>query len=142
MMSNKYISTEDFIQNQNPVFGLMLWRLRDLILCSDAKMKEKIGFNTPMFSVKNTICYVGTIKAKIGIEIGFYRGFQLVNHQNILEAKNRQFIKGITFKDNQDIDTHEQAFLEIIQEAILLDQTHDKSIFAEVLNNGKTKKYK
>jgi hypothetical protein len=139
-MQAKYISVEDFIQGQAPQFGLLLWHIRELILCSHPKTKERILFNTPMFAVKKEFCYVGTIKAKTGIEIGFHRGFQMSNQQGLLDAKGRKYIAGISFKSLDDLKEKEEAFLEIIQEAIILDEINEKSIFAEVLNAGKKRR--
>lgn len=139
-MQTKYISVEEFIQGQAPQFGLLLWQIRDMILCSHAKVKERMLFNMPMFSVKKEFCYVGIIRAKTGIEIGFHRGFQMSNVQGLLDTKGRKYIAGITFKNLEDLLEKEEAFLEIIQEAIMLDEINEKSIFAEVLNNGKKAK--
>lgn len=104
------------------------------------RIKVRILFGTPMFGLKNEICYFGIIKEKKGIEIGFHQGFQLSNEQGILEQKKRKYIYGITFKNLDDFQIKELAFNEILQEAIILDEIHEKSMFSEVLNSGRKKK--
>lgn len=136
----KYISVDDFIENQDPEIRPLLWQLRQFILKSHPKMRERILFGMPMFAVKKEICYFGIISKKNSIEIGFHRGFQLSNEQGILENKNRKYICGITFKNVEDFQNNAIIFDEILQEAIILDEIHEKSIFAEILNSGKKKK--
>jgi uncharacterized protein YdhG (YjbR/CyaY superfamily) len=136
----KYISTEDFIESQDPAIRPLLWQLRESILKAHPQMKDRISFGIPMFSVKKEICYFGIIKAKKGIEIGFHRGFQLSNEQGILEQKKRKYIHGITFKDLDDFQAKVIVFNEILQEALILDEIHEKSMYSEMLNTGQKKK--
>ena len=76
---NKYISIEDFIENQEEVIKQLLYPLRQFILNSHPKMKERFIFNTAMFGVKHELCYFVILKKNIGVEIGFHRGFQMSN---------------------------------------------------------------
>ncbi len=135
----KYISIEDFIESQDPEIKTLLWTIRQAILNAHPRMRERILFGTPMFGVKKEICYFGIIRKKTGIEIGFHRGFQLANEQGVLDHKNRKYIAGITFKDVADFNQKHAIFIETLQEALILDEIQEKSIFAEVLNSGKKK---
>lgn len=135
----KYISIEDFIENQEENIRELLWQIRQTILNAHPKMRERFLFNTAMFGVKKELCYFGIIKKNIGIEIGFHRGFQLSNEQGLLESKKRQYIHGITFKDLVDFKEKGLAFNEILQEAIILDEINEKSIFSEILQKGRLK---
>ncbi len=135
----KYLSFEDFAQNQDSELGELLWTIRGTILNAHPRMKEKILYGMPMYAVKKEICYFGIIRKKTGIEIGFHRGFQLANETGILDPKNRKYIAGITFKDVADFKQKRIIFIETLQEAIILDEIHEKSIFAEVLNSGRKK---
>ncbi len=137
---NKYISTEDLIESQEPEMRALLWQIRSCILNSHPKMRERFLFNTAMFAVKKELCYFGIMKKTVGIEIGFHRGFQMSNEQGLLESKKRKFIHGVTFKDLDDFKNKETAFKEIIQEAIILDDMNEKSIFSEILQAGRKKK--
>jgi len=98
--------------------------------------------NTPMYAVKKDVCYFGKIHPIKGLEIGFLRGFQLSNEQGLLEAKGRKFIHGITLVDINDLKLKETAFLEVLQEALILDEINEKSIFSEILQAGRQKKKK
>lgn len=137
---NKYISIEDFIESQVPVISSLMYQLRNTILHAHPKIKERFLFNTAMFGVKNELCYFVVLKKNTGIEVGFHRGFQLSNEQGLLDSKKRKFIHGVTFKDLEDFKNKEASFKEILQEAIILDDINEKSIFSEILQAGRKKK--
>lgn len=136
----KYISIEDFIESQIPVISALMYHLRNTILHAHPKMTERFLFNTAMFGVKNELCYFVVLKKNTGIEVGFHRGFQLSNEQGLLDSKKRKFIHGVTFKDLEDFKNKEASFKEILQEAIILDDINEKSIFSEILHAGRKKK--
>lgn len=137
---NKYISIEDFIESQELVISALLYQLRETILHAHPKMTERFMFNTAMFGVKNELCYLVVLNKNKGIEIGFHRGFQMSNEQGLLESKKRKFIHGVTFKNLEDFKNKEASFKEILQEAIILDEINEKSIFSEILQAGRKKK--
>lgn len=137
---NKYISIEDFIESQELVISALLYQLRETILHAHPKMTERFMFNTAMFGVKNELCYLVVLNKNKGVEVGFHRGFQMSNEQGLLESKKRKFIHGITFKDLEDFKNKEAPFKEILQEAIILDEINEKSIFSEILQAGRKKK--
>jgi uncharacterized protein YdhG (YjbR/CyaY superfamily) len=136
----KYISSEDFIESQDPEIKQLLWQIRHTILNAHPKMRERILFGVPMFAVKKELCYFGVMKKNNGIEIGFHRGFQMSNEHGLLDAKKRTTITGITFKNVEDFQKKALIFNEILQEAIILDEINEKSIFSEILNAGRKKK--
>lgn len=137
---NKYISIEDFIESQELVISALLYQLRETILHAHPKMTERFMFNTAMFGVKNELCYFVVLNKNKGVEVGFHRGFQMSNEQGLLESKKRKFIHGVTLKDLDDFKKKETPFKEILQEAIILDEINEKSIFSEILQAGRTKK--
>lgn len=137
---NKYISIVDFIENQEPFISALMNQLRNLILNTHPKMRERFLFNTVMFGVKNELCYFVVLNKNKGIEVGFHRGFQMSNEQGLLESKKRKFIHGITFIDQEDLKNKEVIFKEILQEAIILDEINEKSIFSEILQARRKKK--
>jgi uncharacterized protein YdhG (YjbR/CyaY superfamily) len=136
---NKYTSIEDFIESQEPEITALLWHLRHNILNAHPKMKERFLFNTAMFGIKNELCYFVIMKNNSGVEVGFHRGFQMSNEQGLLETKKRQYIKSIAFKNIIDFQEKATFFKEIIQEAIILDEINEKSIFSEILSRRKNK---
>lgn len=137
---NKYISIVDFIENQEPFISALMNQLRNLILNTHPKMRERFLFNTVMFGVKNELCYFVVLNKNKGIEVGFHRGFQMSNEQGLLESKKRKFIHGITFIDQEDLKNKEVIFKEILQEAMILDEINEKSIFSEILQARRKKK--
>lgn len=58
---------------------------------------------------------------KGGIEFVFTRGRELSNAQGILESRGRKEVSGIRLKSVDDIPI--ESLTEVIQEAILLDET-------------------
>lgn len=137
---NKYISIEDLIESQVPEIRSLLWILRETILKAHPKMKERFLFNTAMFGVKNELCYFVIKKHNTGVEIGFHRGFQMSNEQGLLEARKRQYIQSISFKNADNLREKLTIFNEILQEAIILDEINEKSIFSEILSKGRKNK--
>ncbi len=137
---NKYHSIEDFIESQDPIITALLYQLRSTILNAHPKMTERFMFNTAMFGVKHELCYLVVLNKNKGVEVGFHRGFQMSNEQGLLESKKRKFIHGVTFKDIDDFKNKEASFKEILQEAIILDEVNEKSIFSEILQAGRKKK--
>lgn len=137
-----YISVDEYINHQPIHLQQLIQRLRVLILNTHPKMREHFTINTPMYAVKKDVCYFGKIHPVKGLEIGFLRGFQLSNEQGLLEAKGRKFIHGITLVDAKDLKAKEEAFLEVLHEALILDEINEKSIFSEILQAGRQKKKK
>jgi hypothetical protein len=118
----KYISIDDFIENQEIKFQILIKRIQHLIMVSHPKMKEKFSFNTAMYECNDLLCYIGKIQKHKGIEIGFVKGFLLSNSQGLLDLKGRRYTTGITFRDIEDFNEKEEAFLEILHEAIILNE--------------------
>ncbi|GAB3507582.1 DUF1801 domain-containing protein [Emticicia fontis] len=136
----KYLSADDFIDHQLPHIQVLMERLRVLILNTHPKIREHLEINTPMFKVKHDVCYFGKIHPKKGLEVCFLRGFQLSNEQGLLDAKGRKYIHGVTLTDINDLTNIETAFLEILNEALILDEINEKSIFTEMLQAARKKK--
>lgn len=85
------------------------------------------------------MAYIGKVSKKAGIEVGFPRGYDISNEHGLLLAKGRQAIRGITFQNLEDFRAKEAVFLEIIQEALLLDDLRERSAAADMLNLPKNK---
>jgi len=110
---------EDFIyQYEDDQREVMLflhnWLTRDL------NLTEKIRFKIPFYYGKSWICYLNPTK-KDTIEFAFVRGNELCNEQGILDNKGRKQVYSIEIKNVKEIP--QQTLNEIIQEAILLDET-------------------
>jgi hypothetical protein len=136
----KYTSVDDFIDHQLPHMQQLMQRLRILILNTHPKIREHLEINTPMYKVKQDVCYFGKIHPVKGLEVCFLRGFQLSNEQGLIESKGRKYIHGITLTNLTDLKSKEAAFLEILNEALILDEINEKSIFTEMLQAARKKK--
>ncbi len=83
-------------------------------------IRSRISFKLPFYYRKNWICYMNPLK-KGGIEFVFTRGKELSNARGILESRGRKEVSGIRLKTLDDIPL--ESLREVIQEAILLDET-------------------
>ncbi|MBK8623269.1 MAG: DUF1801 domain-containing protein [Saprospiraceae bacterium] len=90
------------------------------LLTMELNLEEKIRFGIPFYFGRSWICYLNPIKNQ-KIELAFVRGNELSNIQVMLEDKGRKQISGIEFEKISDIS--KDVIYEIIQEAILLDET-------------------
>ena len=90
------------------------------ILMSFPELSDKIRYRIPFYYRKSWVCYINPLKNN-GIELAFTRANELSNTQGLLDFKDRKQVAGISFYHMDDID--EAGVLEILQEAIVLDET-------------------
>lgn len=90
------------------------------LLTMDLNLEEKIRFGIPFYFGRSWICYLNPIKNQ-KVELAFVRGNELSNIQGLLDNKGRKQVYSIEFEKVSDIP--ESVIHEIIQEAILLDET-------------------
>lgn len=93
--------------------------LYDLLMVQP-QVAAKIRYKIPFFYRKSWICYLNPIKGS-AIELAFIRANELSNEQGLLDFKKRKQVAGLTIYKIEDIP--EDALLEVIQEALLLDET-------------------
>jgi hypothetical protein len=90
------------------------------ILSVELNLTDKLRFKIPFYYRKSWICYLNPIKNK-SIEFAFVRGNELSNSQGLLDSKGRKQVWSIELTKLSEIPIKELN--EIIQEAILLDET-------------------
>ncbi|MCP5062578.1 MAG: DUF1801 domain-containing protein [Ignavibacteriae bacterium] len=90
------------------------------LMMSFPEIVSKIRYKIPFYYRKSWICYLNPIKNN-KVEFAFTRGNELSNEQGLLESKERKQVYSITILDIKEIPR--ETILEIIQEAILLDET-------------------
>ncbi|TAF96204.1 MAG: hypothetical protein EAZ32_10325 [Cytophagia bacterium] len=134
-----YIDLEDFISQQTVEVRHLLYYLRQLMSVAHVQMRERLLYNTLFFTCGDYVCYVGKIHAVKGVEIGFPKGFWLEDAAGVLEANNRKWIRGITFKNLSDFQTREEVFLEIVQQAILLNESKPNTTFGQMIGQQRKK---
>lgn len=92
----------------------------DQLLMQNPEVTAKIRYRVPFYYRKSWFCYLNPIKNH-GVEMAFIRGNELSNTQGILQAKNRKQVHGIEMFDTKSLPL--KALQEVIQEALLLDET-------------------
>jgi hypothetical protein len=112
-------SVSDFISKYEGSQKAIMFLLHKMIADLPG-IEPKIKFGIPFYYRNSWICYLNPINNN-GIELAFTRGNELSDEQGILDFKGRKQICGITFHSFDEIDG--KAVREIIQEAILLDET-------------------
>ncbi|MEM9921408.1 MAG: DUF1801 domain-containing protein [Bacteroidota bacterium] len=112
------MTVEDFILDREGQQQSILQYLHELLLMHP-EIDAKISYRIPFYYRKSWICYLNPLK-KDGVEMVFTRGNELSNTQGILQSKGRKQVAGIELSSVEEIPT--ESILEIIQEALLLDE--------------------
>lgn len=90
------------------------------MLTSEWGLNARIRYKIPFYDGKTWICYLSPVRGG-RVELAFARGNELSNAQGILESKGRKQVYGLEFGSLAEVPM--QALREVIQEAILLDQS-------------------
>jgi len=110
---------EDYIYNfEDSQRDIMLYIHK--LLSFELNLTDKLRFKIPFYYRKSWICYLNPTKNK-SIEFAFVRGNELSNSQGLLDSKGRKQVWSIELTKLSEIPIKELT--EIIQEAILLDET-------------------
>lgn len=91
------------------------------IITSLPQVTDKIRYKIPFYDRKSWVCYLNPLKEG-GVELCFLHGNELSNEQGLLDFKGRKQVAGISYFAVSDI--REEPLLEILQEALLLDEEH------------------
>jgi hypothetical protein len=110
---------EDYIYNfEDSQRDILVYIHR--LLSVDLNLEDKLRYKIPFYYRKSWICYLNPTKNK-SIEFAFVRGNELSNSQGLLDSKGREQVWSIELNKLSEIPIMELN--EIIQEAILLDET-------------------
>ena len=109
---------ENYIYEQEGEERAIMLHLHHMLV--NLNLSPKFIYKLPFYYKKTWICYLRPLK-KGGVEFAFPRGGELSNTQGLLKSKGRKLVMGIEFNHVNDIP--EKEINEIIQEAILLDET-------------------
>ncbi len=90
------------------------------LFTQDFNLEAKIRFKIPFYYGISWICYLNPTKNG-KIELAFVRGNELSNDHGLLLSKGRKQVYGIEFGHTAEIPISDMH--EVIQEAILLDET-------------------
>ena len=111
--------TQAFILDYEGDQSEVLQYLHDFLL-TFPDVTSKIRYRIPFFYRKSWICYLNPTK-KGKVELAFTRGNELSNANGLLDAKGRSQVMGVEYSKVDEIN--EEALVEIIQEALMLDDT-------------------
>jgi hypothetical protein len=125
----KYHDIDDYIEGEDKSIKPLLAHLRKVIMLSHPNIREQISWNLPFFYCFDHLCYLSITKKTKGVEVCFVKGFHLNNESGLLAAKDRKLVKGITFTSLADYEEKEEAFLEILQEAVLFNEMNPEIKF-------------
>ena len=125
----KYHDIDDYIEGKDKSIKLLLAHIRKVIMLAHYNIHEQISWNTPFFYCFDHLCYLSVIKKTKGVEVCFVKGFHLSDESGLLDAKDRKLVKGITFTSLADYEEKEEAFLEILQEAVLFNEMNPEIKF-------------
>ncbi len=89
------------------------------LMTSFPGITAKIRFKVPFYYQKTWVCYLNPVKPD-KIALCFLRGYELSNDQGLLETKGRKQVSSVEFASVGEIP--KEAILEIINEALLLDE--------------------
>jgi hypothetical protein len=136
----KYADIEDFMAAQPSDMKALIRYVRQLMSVAHPQMRERFMYDTVFFVCYDYVCYLGKIHPQKGIEIAFPKGKLLDDEGGLLEPTNRKFVKGVTFKNLADFQAIEDAFLVLLQEAILLNEANPNETFFKIVAASNRKK--
>lgn len=136
----KYLCVDEFIEAQSKSIQAIIFALDRLIMVSDIRFKTHLGFNTVFYKLKHEVIYIGKIREKTGLELCFMRGLLLKNSHGLLDNKGRKIVAGIMIQNLADFRAKQEAIAESIQEAVMLDDQHDRSVYYEVLSANRKRR--
>lgn len=110
---------EGFIYNHDGTQRKIMLYIHKL-LSDEFNLTDKLRFKIPFYYRKSWICYLNPSKNN-SIEFAFVRGNELSNSQGLLDSKGRKQVWSIELTKPSEIPIKDLT--EIIQEAILLDET-------------------
>ena len=111
--------SQAFIYDHTGAQGEVLQYLYDMLM-SFPEMETKIRYRVPFFYRKSWICYLNPKKDGC-IELCFLRANEMSNEQGLLDFKERTQVAGVTYGSVKEIN--DELLWEVVQEAILLDET-------------------
>lgn len=129
----KYQDIDDFIESKDKNLRPLLAHIRHIIMVSHPQIREQISWNLPFFYCFDHLCYLSVGKKTKGVEVCFAKGFHIKDEAGVLDSKGRKLVKGITFADLADFEVKEDTFLEVLQEAILLNEIQPELKFYNMI---------
>ncbi len=120
----KYKDFESFLEAITAEEQVICLRLRDLILGNFPEMNEKFSYGAPFYHRNSRVCFLYPASLPYsgidtGVSFGFNRGHLMSNEQGLLQMGTRKEVGYVSVVLESDIQ--EDIFVEMLHEAILLD---------------------
>lgn len=126
---------EDFIAELPADERLIVKKLRTIILETEPRLQVKFSYGVPYFFHHRRVCFLWPIshlppgytvppEEKTKVTLGLCYGNHLSNAQGLLLKEGRKQVYVIKYISVKEID--EQSVREIIQEAVLIDESFKK----------------
>lgn len=125
MTLHKFKDFDAFYEMLLPSEKGICLRLRELIQDHFPHLREKFGYGVPFYHQHSRICFMypasfpGSGRTE-GVAFGLNRGYLLSNAQGLLDLGSRKEVAYIHLLTPKDI--REEPLLEILNEAIIVDQ--------------------
>jgi len=121
------MDVNDFIINLPKEERVIVAKLRNLLIETEPRFREKLSCGVPCFSRNRRVCFIWPASAPLGpknakVLFGFCYANLLSNVQGILLKEGRKQVYIARFTSINEID--EKLLLEIIQEALIVDDLH------------------
>lgn len=117
------MTVDMYIWQQEEGVRSVLDYLHQLIVHLAPEARAAIKWNLPYYTLNQGLLYLH-VKARAGgtVEICFTRGQKFIFGKELLSFKNRKLVGGYTVNSLASVD--EEALVQLIAEAIRLDQEH------------------
>ncbi|MCF8322089.1 MAG: DUF1801 domain-containing protein [Flavobacterium sp.] len=110
---------ENYLFKQPEKYQSILYYLVDVINQTVPSASLEFKWGVPYFYYRNKpFCYLAPNHKKGFVDLGFAKGFQLQNHQDILISENRNTVKSLRYFSLESIE-HE-TLIQVIKEAVSL----------------------
>lgn len=121
---------DSFLADLVPAEYDICLRLRQLILENFPELREKFAYGAPFYHRNSRVCFLYPASLPYsgidsGVSFGFNRGHLLSNDHGLLDMGGRKEVAYIRVLREADIQ--ERVFLEILHEAVLLDEGFAKN---------------
>lgn len=113
---------------------LITKRLRDIVLETEPRLVEKMNYWVPYYTRNKLVCFIWPVSAPDApkaknqkadgtlVSFGLCYGNRLSNNQGLLLAEGRKQVYIIRLHSFKELTTIEKQIVEIIQEAVLVDE--------------------
>ncbi|MEZ4943005.1 MAG: DUF1801 domain-containing protein [Saprospiraceae bacterium] len=125
MKLNKFRDFDTFYDSLLPAEKGICLQLRQLIQENFPQLREKFGYGVPYYHLHTRVCFMYPASfpysgRQTGVALGFTKGHLLSNAQGLLDLGDRKEVAYVSLLQQKDIP--EGALLEILHEAVLLDE--------------------